>query len=164
MDAGAYVRPAVAGDAAAIAAIHNEGIEDRVATFQTRTQSEADALARLERSRAALAAERGDGIAGWATAGPYDDSAPYYRGVGEATVFVARRSRGEGIGRLLLERLCSKAAAAGLFKLTAKVFADNAASVGLFHSCGFTDVGVHRRHGTLDGEWKDVLVLERLLG
>ena len=31
-------------------------------------------------------------------------------------------------------------------------------------SCGWADVGIHRRHGRLDGEWKDVIVLERLLG
>jgi RimJ/RimL family protein N-acetyltransferase len=31
-------------------------------------------------------------------------------------------------------------------------------------ACGWSEVGVHRRHGRLDGEWKDVLVVERLIG
>ena len=37
-------------------------------------------------------------------------------------------------------------------------------SIALVKSCGWREVGVHRRHGRLDGEWKDVLVVERLLG
>ena len=37
-----YARPALPGDAAAIARIYNEGIEDRIATFETRPRSPAD--------------------------------------------------------------------------------------------------------------------------
>lgn len=40
---------------------------------------------------------------------------------------------------------------------------NNIASIKLCERCGFTSVGVHRRHGRLDGEWRDVLVVERLL-
>ena len=53
---------------------------------------------------------------------------------------------------------------AGFTKLTGKIFADNQASVALVRRCGFREVGVHHRHGRLDGRWKDVLVVERLLG
>jgi len=31
-------------------------------------------------------------------------------------------------------------------------------------ACGFLEVGVHRKHGKLDGAWKDTVVVERLLG
>jgi phosphinothricin acetyltransferase len=36
--------------------------------------------------------------------------------------------------------------------------------LALARHCGFRAVGVHERHGRLDGEWKDLLVVERLLG
>lgn len=51
----------------------------------------------------------------------------------------------------------------GLHKLTAKVFATNGASIALFESAGFRTVGTHVRHGRLDGEWLDVILLERSL-
>jgi len=38
------------------------------------------------------------------------------------------------------------------------------ASIALLRACGRREVGVHRRHGALDGEWKDVLVVEKILG
>ena len=56
------------------------------------------------------------------------------------------------------------AEAAGFHKLVGKIFTTNAASIALVRACGWHDVGVHRRHGRLDGEWKDVLVVEKLLG
>jgi RimJ/RimL family protein N-acetyltransferase len=30
-------------------------------------------------------------------------------------------------------------------------------------SCGWREVGLHRRHARLDGEWRDVLLVERVL-
>jgi RimJ/RimL family protein N-acetyltransferase len=30
--------------------------------------------------------------------------------------------------------------------------------------CGFREVGVYQHHGRRDGEWKDLLIVERLLG
>ena len=44
------------------------------------------------------------------------------------------------------------------------LFPENEASRRLFAVAGFRDVGTFRRHGRLDGEWRDVLVVERLLG
>ena len=36
---------------------------------------------------------------------------------------------------------------------------------GAIHrAAGFEEVGVQRRHGRLDGEWKDCVLVERLLG
>jgi L-amino acid N-acyltransferase YncA len=67
------------------------------------------------------------------------------------------------VGRALLEALADEAAGSGRYKLTAKIFTTNEASIALFRGCGWRDVGVHRRHGELDGEWKDVVVMERLL-
>ena len=37
---------------------------------------------------------------------------------------------------------------------------ENETSVALFRRCGYRDVGTHLRHGQLEGEWKDVLLME----
>src|SRR5256714_128675 len=87
-----------------------------------------------------------------------------YAGVGEASIYVDREARGSGVGRLLFDALCEAAAAAGYWKLLGLLFPTNAASVALVRAAGCREVGVHRRHGRLDGEWREVLLVERGLG
>ena len=103
-------------------------------------------------------------MVGWASVAPYDEAHEYYAGIGEATLYVDPKARGEGTGRALLTALADEAERRGYHKLVGKIFASNEASIALVKSCGWREVGVHRRHGRLDGEWKDVLVVERLLG
>lgn len=172
------ILPARAADAPAIAEIFNAAIEERVATFETRSQSAEDirALIRagelmlvVERAPSARPADdrhesRGPKVVGWAKVAPYDPVHDYYSGVGEATLYVASDARRAGIGRALLESLAQDAERRGYYKLVGKIFTSNAPSIALVRACGWREVGVHRRHGRLDGEWKDVLVVERLLG
>lgn len=158
------VRTAVPGDAEAIAAIHNQGVADRVATFRTEPRDAQDVLDAIASERPLLVAESDDGkIVGWAGVGPYDDRNEWYAGVAEATVYIKRDARGAGIGRTLLAALEAAAYHAGYFKLIAKVFDTNVASRRLFKGAGWAEVGTHRRHGLLDEEWKDVVVLEKFL-
>lgn len=159
------VRPATPADGAAIAAIYGEGIEDRMATFRTEVP-EAGEMAEAVRSpetRLALMSEDEEGPTGFTFVVAYA-SMPAYAGVGEYMIYVARRARGQGTGRELLSAACRRAESEGHWKLVGKLFADNRASIELAHACGFRDVGVHLRHGRLDGRWRDVLVVERLLG
>jgi L-amino acid N-acyltransferase YncA len=158
-----YIRPATADDAAAVVAIYNEGIEDRLATFETRPREPAEVEAWLEDGLPFIVATAGDEVVGWARVSPYSDRC-VYEGVGEHGVYVARAARGRGAGRALLEALCDEAERAGLYKLTSRVFTDNAASRAVHLAAGFDEVGVQRRHGRLDGRWKDCVLVERLLG
>jgi L-amino acid N-acyltransferase YncA len=158
-----YIRPATADDAAAVVAIYNEGIEDRLATFETRPREQAEVEAWLEDGMPFIVATAGDEVVGWARVSPYSDRC-VYEGVGEHGVYVARAARGRGAGRALLEALCDEAERAGLYKLTSRVFTDNAASRAVHLAAGFDEVGVQRRHGRLDGSWKDCVLVERLLG
>lgn len=158
------VRPAEPGDAEAIARIHAEGIADRVATFETNPPTPSDVEALIDAGRLVLVAERSGEVVGFGKVGLYSDPAAYYAGVGEATVYVARDARGSGAGRELLVALEAAAEARGLHKLIGKIFASNDISLRLFAAQGWREVGVHARHGRLDGEWKDVVVVERLLG
>ena len=100
---------------------------------------------------------------GWAKASPYADRHHYYDGVREATVSDAGAPRRTGIGSRLLDALADAARDAGAHKLLGKIFISNEASIAMVGGLGWREVGVHQRHGTLDGEWKDVLVVEKLL-
>lgn len=155
------VRKAEPGDAGAIAAIHNEGVAERVATFRTEPRSAEDVREAIAGGRPLIVGERDGRVVGWAGLGPYDDRNPWYSGVGEATVYVARDARSSGVGRGLLAVLEREAEDFGAFKLIAKVFASNERSLRLFERSGYRRVGVHRRHGRLDGDWKDVVVFEK---
>ena len=62
------------------------------------------------------------------------------------------------------EALISAAEAAGFWKLVSRVFPENSASRQLLRSTGFREVGLYRRHARLDGAWRDVVIVERLLG
>jgi L-amino acid N-acyltransferase YncA len=111
-----------------------------------------------------MVAEDEDGrVVGFARVSPYSDRC-VYEGVGEHGVYVGRDARGRGLGRTLLEALAAESERQGLYKLTSRVFTTNAASRAAHRAAGFDEVGVQRRHGRLDGEWKDCVLVERLLG
>ena len=158
------VRPPGTPDANAIARIYNEGIEERTSTFETRPRDTGEILEWLEPQDRlpVLVAEQHDDVLGWARILLYSDR-PAYAGVGEVAVYVDRSARGRGLGRRLLEELERRAAELGYWKLTGKLFPENAASVALVRHCGWREVGMHLRHGRLEGVWRDVLVVERLL-
>jgi L-amino acid N-acyltransferase YncA len=159
-----HIRRARASDAERLAEIFNQGIEDRVATFETRPQSPEALTGLIAAAPPLIVAEIDGAVVGWAKVAAYEDRHDYYVGIGEATLYIAREARGRGIGGALLDALASEAARAGYHKLVGKIFTSNEASIAMVRNCGWREVGVHKRHGQLDGEWKDVLVVERLLG
>ncbi|MGH2600643.1 MAG: arsinothricin resistance N-acetyltransferase ArsN1 family A [Dehalococcoidia bacterium] len=160
------VRPATTADAAAITTIYNEGIEDRIATFETEPRTAEQITAQLaERGDAypTVVVERDGEVIAWAGAGPYAGR-PVYAGIAEHSVYVARAARGSGVGRAALDALCGVYEERGFWKLTSRIFPENEASLALHERAGFRVVGVYRRHGKLDGAWRDCVIVEKLLG
>jgi L-amino acid N-acyltransferase YncA len=158
------IRPAAPADAAAVRTIYNDALAGRQATFETTPRTVEDVLTWFDPGAPFLVAEDSDGeVVGWALVSAYSDRR-VYEGVGEHGVYVAAEARGRGIGRLLLDALAAAAEDAGYYKLTSRIFTTNEPSLAAHRAAGFRDVGVHLRHGLLDGEWKDCVVVERLLG
>jgi L-amino acid N-acyltransferase YncA len=152
------------GDAAAIAAIYNEGIADRIATFETEPRSAEQIAIWFDKRHPIVVVEGGDGgVLAFASSSPYRDRA-CYAGIAEFSVYVARRHRGTGAGRVALTALIDAATQAGFWKLVSRVFPENTASLALMARIGFRQVGVYQRHGQLDGQWRDCVIVERLLG
>jgi phosphinothricin acetyltransferase len=161
---GVTIRPAMAGDAAVIARVYNQGIADRGATFETEPRTAADIEARLRSPDAlpTLVAEVDGLVVGWAGLSAYRPR-PCYSGIAEFSIYLDRGARGRGIGRDLLTALVDAARARGCWKLVSRIFPFNGASRALCRACGFREVGIYEKHGRLDGRWLDVVIVERLI-
>lgn len=160
------IRPARPADAAAIAAIYNQGIAERIATFETEPRAAEDLARQLvERGESfpTVVAELDNRIVAWAGASPYS-ARPCYAGIAEFSVYVDRAQRGAGVGHETLVGLLEACERAGIWKLVSRIFPENHSSLRLCRRLGFREVGVYRRHARLEGAWRDVVIVERLLG
>jgi L-amino acid N-acyltransferase YncA len=155
-------RTATIDDAAAIARIYNEGIADRVATFETRHRSGDDVRNWFDGVHPIVVAEERNEVVAFAATSPYR-ARECYSGIAEVSAYVARTARGRGAGRMTLAALIECARQAGYWKLVSRVFPENHASRGLIRSLGFREVGTYEKHGRLDGVWRDVIIVERLI-
>lgn len=152
-------RPAKPDDASAITRIYNEGIEDRIATFETEPRSAEKIRTQLKAPYPAVVVEDDGRVISFAWASAYSDR-ECYSGIVDFSVYVERGHRRKGAGREAMEALIRASEHAGLWKLTSKVFVENTPSRRLLASLGFREVGVHEKHAKLDGEWRDVVVVE----
>lgn len=148
-------------DLGAVARIYNEGIEGHV-TFETEPRSAADVEPWLERP---LMVVEDDGeVVGWARASAYRPERAAYDGVGEFGVYVAGSHRGRGVGKVAMQALVADCEGRGYWKLLSRIFTENEASLALCRTLGFREVGVYRRHARLHGEWRDCVIVEKLIG
>jgi L-amino acid N-acyltransferase YncA len=155
-------RSAGPDDAASIARIYNQGIEDRVATFETRLRSPEEVRRWFDGIHPAVVVEDGSEIIAFASTSSYRPR-ECYAGIAEFSVYVAREARGRGAGRVAMEALIAEATRAGFWKLVSRVFPENTASLRLLQSIGFRRVGIYKKHARLDGTWRDVVIVERLI-
>lgn len=159
------IRAAAAGDADVICTIHNQGIEDRIATLDTTIRT-VDGVRRWLAERGnrhpVIVAASDEGVVGWGSLNQFNPRQAYDF-VADFSVYVERRWRGHGIGRQLLDRLIELARTAGYHKMVLTALASNDAGLGLYDSAGFSRVGIYREQGLLDGKWVDVAIMEKIL-
>ena len=156
------LRVATSADASAIAYIYNQGIADRIATYETEPRSPEDIQAWFDGVHPIVVGEENSEIIAFASTSAYR-SRPCYAGIAEFSVYVKREKRGLGAGRVTLEALVNEAEKAGFWKLVSRVFIANTASRALLGTLGFREVGVYYKHAKLDGVWTDVVIVEKLL-
>jgi phosphinothricin acetyltransferase len=162
------IRPATEADMDAVAGIYAHHVRHGRASFET----EPPATAEMRRRRADivgrglpyLVATGGDGVLGYAYAGPYRPRAAYANTV-ENSVYLHPDAVGQGIGRRLLAALIEACEALGLRQMVAVVGdSANLPSIRLHQALGFRMVGVLRDVGHKHGVWLDSVLLQRSLG
>lgn len=139
--------------------IYEDGIATGQATFETAVPD----WERFDVSHARdcrFVGVDGSRVVAWAALTP-SSSRPVYRGVAEASVYVAAEARGTGVGSRMLEALVRASEANGYWTLLAKIFPENTGSLALVRKFGFREVGVLTKIGCDRGVWRDVVLLER---
>jgi phosphinothricin acetyltransferase len=149
-------------DCSDIARIYSAGIAERVATFETDPRSAEDIRAWLESSYPVSVATFDGRVVAFAAAFAYR-TRDCYRGVAEFSVYVDPTARRQGAGKASLQQLISECELRGIYKLVSRVFPENTASRSLLVSIGFREVGTYLQHAQLDGDWRDCVIVERLL-
>lgn len=161
------IRAATSGDAPALAAIYGHHCCHGLGTFEEQAPSAEEMAARRAAVQARglpyLVAEIDGEVAGFAYAGPFRPRAAYRYTV-EDSVYLAPGRLGQGIGKALLTRVIADCEALGLRQMVAVIGdSENAASIGLHRSLGFTHQGVGRNFGYKLGRWVDIVWMQRTL-
>jgi L-amino acid N-acyltransferase YncA len=153
------IRPFAQQDWPAVRGIYEEGILTRNATFEIATP-EWDHWDRGHLAHCRVVADADGDVLGFAVLSPVSARA-VYAGVAEVSIYIADRARGAGLGTKLLRELVIVSEAAGIWTLQAGIFPENRASIRLHESAGFRVIGRRERIGCLDGQWRDVVLMER---
>ncbi|MDQ2744663.1 MAG: N-acetyltransferase family protein [Chloroflexota bacterium] len=146
------IRDATIDDAAAIARIYNQGIEDRIATLETVLRTPEDReqwLAEHTARHPVLVVTDNDEVAGWASLNRFNPR-PVYDHVADLSVHVARERRGAGVGTDLLRALEERARNVGYHTLVLAALAHNSARMRLYERCRFRLIGIYEEQGVLD--------------
>lgn len=151
--------PMSAEDWPAIRSIYLEGIATGNATFE-KTAPEWERWDEAHLHSCRLVAWAADEVVGWAALSSVSRR-PVYAGVADLSIYVSERARGKGVGTALLSRLVEDSEREGIWTLQAGIFPENTASINLHQRAGFRVVGIRERVGSMDGRWRDVVLMER---
>ncbi len=155
-------RPATLEDAMVIAQIYNQGIEGRLATFETALRTPDDIRAWFDGIHPIVLVEENEKVLAFASTSAYRNR-DCYSGIAEFSVYVAHEFRRRGAGHIAMTALIEAVQNTGFWKLVSRVFPENEASLALLRSLGFRRVGIYQKHGKLDGVWRDVIIMEKLI-
>jgi L-amino acid N-acyltransferase YncA len=162
------IRPSRDEDVPAITGIYGHHVLHGTGTFEVDPPTETDMAARradvLGKGLPYLVAEDNGRVIGFAYCNWFKPR-PAYRFSAEDSIYMAPDLHRRGLGRALLAELAARAQAGGVRKLIA-VIGDsaNAGSIGVHRSIGFTHVGVLKSCGWKFDQWRDIVLMEKVLG
>lgn len=136
---------------------------DGIATGNATFQMEAPMWEEWDESHTAncrLIAAIDNQVVGWSALSPVSGRC-VYAGVAEVSIYIHSDYKGNGIGHTLLQALINSSEENGYWTLQAGIFPENSASLALHKKNGFREVGFRERIGKMNGQWRNVVLLER---
>ena len=160
------IRLATPADLPAISEIYNYYVLHSTCTYQLEPETLADREAWFRahppESYPVTVAEIDGQVAGWGSLSKFRDRAAYDPTV-EASVYIRHDLHRRGLGRALLTDLIERAQQIGFHSLLGGASADQAASIALQESLGFTRVALFKQVGYKFGQWLDVVFMQLML-
>ena len=160
------IRAATSDDLDAITAIYSDAVTNGTASYELEAPSRADMALRFQALSDGgfpyiVAVDASGQIAGYAYAGPFRPR-PAYRFIVENSVYVAPRSKSQGIGKLLLQTLLDEAQALGFRQMIAVIGdgSPDSSSVRLHEALGFRHCGRLEGSGYKHGRWLDTVFMQ----
>ena len=147
-----------------VRAIYEEGIATENATFEPMVPGwEKFDSAHVADPR--LVVRVGGRVAAWAVLSRVS-ARKVYAGIAEVSIYVGEKFRGKGIGDALLGALVEASEKAGFWTLQGGIFPENTISIELHKKHGFRVLGIREKigkmaFGKLQGNWRDVVLMER---
>lgn len=161
----AVIRPMTHEDWPAVERIYAVGIATGHATFEEAPPTwEVFDDDKLPDQRLVADDESGR-VVGWVAAAAVSDRC-VYAGVVEHSVYVDPGATGRGVGLALLGALAESTERAGIWTIQSGIFPENQVSIRLHERAGYRAVGIRSRvgrmtYGPLEGQWRDVVLVER---
>jgi len=165
MSSPILIRPAEFEDASAVAQIYTESILARDSTMDTavfRAEDIVELLNRLTEREQLFVLAVGSDIKGWGIVKSYSNR-PGYAVACETSVYLFRDTVGNGLGSRLQRHLLEYCRQVGYHHVVTKIWAENESSIAFHARHGFTLVGIQHEIGRIDGQWKDIALMECVL-
>ncbi len=162
------IRPTAAADLPSITEIYEHAVRYGTATFELIPPDLAEMTRRfgvlMDGGFPYFVAALEGRVVGYAYAGAYRPR-PAYRFTVENSVYLQPAIHRRGIGLQLLQRLIAESEARGYRQMIAVIGDSNqAASIGVHRTCGFTDAGNLRAIGWKFERWLDTPLMQLTLG
>lgn len=162
----AIVRQAEASDIPSILEIYNEEVLNSTFLYVITPQTIEEKMRWFEeRKNAGFPVHVvliNDVVAGFGSYGTFRAS-PGYRYTVEHSVYVKKNYRGQGLSKILMEKLISSAKEQNLHVMIAGIDSQNEVSIRLHKSFGFEEVALIKQVGNKFGEWLDLKLLQLIL-
>lgn len=140
--------------------IYNQALLEGKSTFQTECPDYSDwNRNHLQNCRYVITVH--EKVVGWCAISA-TSSRKVYKGVVEVSIYIDNSYRNKGLGKALLNYLCTESERSGYWCLYASIFSNNFPSINLHKKCGFREIG-YRENIAKDrfGQWQNSTLLER---
>ncbi len=158
------IRDAEIRDLVAITEIYNEAILNTTATLDTKVKSIEERknwLSKHNHRYPVIVAEEKGVINGWASLNSWSDKEGYSY-TAEASLYIKKGHRGEGLGKKLTEAILQRGKEAGLHTVIARMVEDSRTSIHILEDFGFTHVGIMKESGKKFGKFFDVYIMQKI--